>query len=167
MGHGGAGRGWGKRTLKGIKFTLGEMAKAVYRYFMKSLAIALALLAMLLTQAAVASCREKASGMGIGQESCAQFGKDYQESPEHWETLYFYWAQGYMSALNTALIIRYGIEHDTSTDLGKWSAGTQEEFVRSYCDQHPLTEYRDAVDALFSEMRKDQKLGDWVRKLLP
>jgi hypothetical protein len=141
--------------------------KAVYRYFMKSWAIALALLAIVLTRAVVASCREKAAGMGLGQESCAQFGKDYQEGPEHWETLYFCWAQGYMSALNTTLIIRYGIENDRSTDLGKWSVHTQEEFIRSYCDQHPLKEYRDAVEALFSEMRKDQKLGDWMRKLSP
>jgi hypothetical protein len=115
----------------------------------------------------VASGKEKAATKGVGAQSCAQFGKDRQKSPERWELLYFAWAEGYMSGLNTALIFQYGTDkNDMSTDLGKWSVDKQEVSIRSYCAEHPLKDYREAVEALFSDMRKDQKLEDWKRGLL-
>ena len=133
---------------------------------MKSLAIVLALLSIMFTQA-VASVRERAATKGVGAQSCAQFGKDREKSSERWELVYFSWAEGYMSALNTALIFLYGIDkNDMSTDLRKWSVDKQEVFIRSYCAEHPLKDYREAVEALFSDMRKDQKLEDWKRGLL-
>lgn len=122
----------------------------------------LAIVSVVLMQT-VASGREKIVTEGLGAFSCAQFGKDYQKSPEIWESVFFSWAEGYMSALNTALLLRDA----TATDLRKWSVERQEDFLRSYCDQHPLEDYQDAVQILFSDMRKDQKLGNWLERLSP
>jgi hypothetical protein len=80
---------------------------------------------------------------GVGTSTCGQFSKIYAGDPERMETLFFSWAQGYWSALNSNLLAqrRYR-ELAGSTDA-------QEAALRSYCDKHPLASYWEAAAVIF------------------
>jgi hypothetical protein len=73
---------------------------------------------------------EKSAWQGPGTVSCAEFGKACQRSPEN-ETLFFSWALGFMSGLNTDLL------PNRATDLHGLPMETQKEAIRTYCHAHP------------------------------
>ncbi len=79
--------------------------------------------------------------MGLGLWTCAQFGNQYKLNPSTTETIYFTWAQGFMSGWNGAQMA----EKHQYVNLSVMSTEAQEEHIRSYCDQHPLNEYASAV----------------------
>jgi hypothetical protein len=89
---------------------------------------------------------------GIGNESCAQFASQYQLST-HSETLYFEWAQGFMSGLNTEKLYE---GHLTTQDLSSIPVEQQRSFLRTYCDEHPLTDYSKGVLELYMQLAPDQ-----------
>jgi hypothetical protein len=96
---------------------------------------------------------------GPGVNSCAVYAQDYKHFPADMGNFYFFWAQGFMSGLNSG---HYRSRGDTSgdTDLASKSFPNQaqEDFIRRYCDQHLLASFVDAVFALWAEMRRLQGL---------
>ena len=68
---------------------------------MKHIALVVAFLSLSTT----AWGAEKAAWGGPGLMSCEEFGKAYRKSPDN-ENLFFSWAMGFMSGLNTDLLER-------------------------------------------------------------
>jgi hypothetical protein len=87
--------------------------------------------------------------MGMGADSCGNFASQYRLSASVAETSYFAWAQGYMSGLNT-MISAAG--KTAPRDLNGLAVANQEARIRSYCDQHPLGNYVDAVMDLYGAL---------------
>jgi hypothetical protein len=98
---------------------------------------------------------EKAAWSGSGTMACAEVTGALQQHPED-ENLFFSWAQGFMSGLNTDLL-KHG-----ETDLNSLPLDAQKQFVRSYCKEHPRAPYFEAVFKLFDKMRHDQGLPRYV-----
>lgn len=113
---------------------------------MRAVAI-LALVAMTMPSAAVAADQaSQGQGFGLGMRSCAEFAKLYVETPDETEAAFYSWAQGFMSGLNLQdVFMKVGYK-----DLGAQSLDTQKGWLRSFCDQHPLKSYADAVVHLYS-----------------
>jgi len=84
--------------------------------------------------------------MGPGVVSCGKFLTDVKLG-----TMYFLWAQGYMSALNLAYV-----GPETATDLS--DAAGQESWLKNYCEENSLDLYIEAVQSLWIELRKKQRL---------
>jgi hypothetical protein len=80
--------------------------------------------------------------VGAGARSCAQFSQDYATSPDIMETLYFTWAQGYLTGFARASSAETNLKPSSRDD--KW----QMAFVREYWGAHPLSPYSEAVAAL-------------------
>jgi hypothetical protein len=100
-------------------------------------------LAMILT-ATVANAQQQMVLRGFGASSCSEFAQAYREDPTTVEGLYFTWAQGYMSGANVAgRVLR---------DLAGRSLENQEAHIRSYCDNHPLSSYAEAVLSLYGTL---------------
>jgi hypothetical protein len=85
---------------------------------------------------------------GAGAASCASFGKFYQDNPRDAEEAFFTWAQGYMSGINTTLIVL----SRGSRDLSGMPQAHQQSFLRQYCNGHPLENYADAVNELYGKL---------------
>ncbi len=104
---------------------------------------------------ALSSAAEKSAWQGPGTVSCEEFGEAYHRSPEN-ETLFFSWALGFMSGLNTDLL------PNRATDLHGLPMETQKEAIRTYCNAHPRAAYFEAVFKLFNRMRHDQGLPNYL-----
>jgi hypothetical protein len=98
----------------------------------------------------------KAAWSGSGTMACAEVAGAIQQHPED-ENLFFSWAQGFMSGLNTDLL-KHG-----ETDLNGLPLDAQKQFVRSYCKEHSRAPYFEAVFKLFDKMRHDQGLPSYVQ----
>jgi hypothetical protein len=83
--------------------------------------------------------------MGVGAHTCGQFAEGYRNAPQLTESLYFAWAQGFMSGQNMALLAN----HHLAKNLNAKTTEEQESFIRSHCDRHPLSGYWEAVMTLF------------------
>ncbi|MGH7733743.1 MAG: hypothetical protein ACREOE_08630 [Gemmatimonadales bacterium] len=87
---------------------------------------------------------ETAVGEGVGTYACSEFAR-VQLHEKSLATLYFSWAQGWMTGWNLA-------EMDAakpSRDLKARSANDEQEFLRTYCAAHPKALYMEAVYKLF------------------
>lgn len=93
--------------------------------------------------------------MGPGAQSCTQYLKAADAS-ELMRDTYFFWAQGFMSGLNTILLPR-----KSHTNLAASTTGDQQAYIDRFCNGRPLASYSEAVIALFDEMRLEQRLPDW------
>lgn len=87
----------------------------------------------------------EAAVSGIGAAKCSAFTKAFKESPTLAENLYFSWAQGYMSGMNTALLM----VKKPFRDLSAQSADQQKLHIRNYCDKRPDSPFLDAVLNLY------------------
>ena len=99
---------------------------------------------------------ETAAWSGSGTMPCAEVTETIQQHPED-ENLFFSWAQGFMSGLNTDLL-KHG-----ETNLNGLPLDAQKQFVRSYCKEHPHAPYFGAVFKLFDQLRRDQGLPSYVQ----
>jgi hypothetical protein len=93
------------------------------------------------------------SVLGPGTVSCAKFAEAYRNSPTNVENLFFAWAEGMMSGVNTAALEALG----KYRDLSAMTIKEQQAYLRDYCDQHPLADYSEAVRGLFEKL----PLKDW------
>jgi hypothetical protein len=86
---------------------------------------------------------------GLGTRSCAKFAADFKADPETWETLYYVWAEGYLTGFNLAQAA-----HGQASDLNPFGRNEKwrRESIREYCDQHPLAPYSQAVANLLLEL---------------
>lgn len=83
---------------------------------------------------------------GAGAFTCGEFGKAYKEDPES-EHMFFTWAQGFMSGMNAAGGFGY------IRDLGSKPVADQEEYLRDYCHNNPLTTYAKGVSKLYATLK--------------
>ena len=88
--------------------------------------------------------------MGAGSIPCAKFSQVYKRSPEIMGTLYFSWAQGYLSALN---IFRSALDYPM-INLNIVHTDTQISQIRMYCANNPLKSYQDAVHSLYDFLQQ-------------
>jgi hypothetical protein len=117
----------------------------------------LRLLALLLSVVATCSpsLADELAWSGSGATSCAAYARSVQISGDY-RQLFFPWAQGFMSGLNTSLL-----PLKLQTNLAGRSTDDQQAHIDSFCDHHPLAAYVDAVLALYDQMRHEQGLPDW------
>jgi len=125
---------------------------------MKPYALLVAIISLLTVAIpAQASWPGPASLAGPGITTCADFEKAYHDNPETNENLFYSWALGFMSGLNTTLM-GHG-----ETDLHELSEEAQKLFLRSTCKAHPQGSYVGAVFDLYNRMRKDKGLLDYFK----
>jgi hypothetical protein len=117
----------------------------------------LAALIALITCPPMAMGAERAAWIGPGTVSCADFGQACRDDRKGAENLFFSWAQGFMSGLNTELLER------GEADLNKLSVAEQKELLRSYCEAHPRAAYFAAVFELYNRLRRDQGLAGYEK----
>ena len=103
------------------------------------------LIAMAALLGRVEAAENEAAVSGIGAAKCSAFAKAFKESPTMAENVYFTWAQGYMSGMNTALLM----VKKPFRDLSAQSADQQKLHIRNYCDKRPDNPFLDAVLNLY------------------
>ena len=81
---------------------------------------------------------------GAGWVSCGEYAARYQQSPKSTEDYFYAWAQGYMSGVNQASLIR--------KNLRGWRIEKQKDTIRAYCEKHPLAAYGEAVQSVFNSL---------------
>jgi hypothetical protein len=108
----------------------------------------LAIVALLMIASSAAEA-DPHSIMGIGGNTCAVFAKDYQSNPQI-ETIYTSWAAGFMSGANMMVDAAGG----SSTDISAMSLSDKQPFLRSICQENPLSQYLEGVFALMKKMPK-------------
>lgn len=115
---------------------------------MKAWILAPALVAAAIVAAPVASSSpdDPAVFRGIGADTCANFARDYAQSPNV-EAKYYNWAQGFMSGANMIT----GVAGDGYRDLDG-DIDAQKLSIREYCDAHPSNEFTQAVVALYQSL---------------
>jgi hypothetical protein len=89
------------------------------------------------------------AAVGIGLSTCTEFANLYKLDAETAENRFFSWAQGFMSGYDFA-------QRDNTKNmfnLALMETKEQQAFLRSYCDQHPLGDYFDAVTHLMIELQ--------------
>ena len=94
---------------------------------------------------------------GPGTETCAQFGDaDTNDTSSEFE--YFFWAQGWLTGLNSAEATKCWVNR-TEWDLR--SAPTDEQMlsIRQFCDEHPQAPYTEAVVYMRNKLLKKMPLG--------
>ena len=91
---------------------------------------------------------EDFAGAGAGAATCAQFAKAYAAAPQVTGDLYYSWALGFMTGLNTEN------PDPLFAVLNAMSPHDQMSAFRDYCDAHPLEKYIDAVINLYLSMPK-------------
>ncbi|MGH6889700.1 MAG: hypothetical protein ACREHF_10980 [Rhizomicrobium sp.] len=87
----------------------------------------------------------QAQGFGLGMHSCAEFAEQYRANPVVVEDAYVAWAEGYMSGLN----IESAVLNLPERSLAGLDLESIKVEIRSYCDNHPLAAYLDAVTAAY------------------
>jgi hypothetical protein len=86
--------------------------------------------------------------MGGGNFSCSEFAEKYRHDPLYTDTLFFYWAQGYMSGLNMFLVATKNPIHD----LNAWPINTQLQIIRTFCNERPLAMFMESVQNLYDKL---------------
>ena len=126
---------------------------------MSAYRIALAAAAVVFLICFPQTARSEMAFRGVGGTTCGQFAEYYRTDPADAETLFYSWAQGFMSGMNVNFLFPEG----ESTDLGdsRYGIDTQKGHLRLYCDQHPLAFYSQAVFNLWDTMRAQQELPKW------
>jgi len=96
--------------------------------------------------------QEQGAMTGVGMTSCAEFAQKYRDDPNFAHTLYFVWAQGFMSGLNLMQLALKGPMHD----LNGWPFSQQQLHIRTFCDQRPLSTVAQAVRSVFNALPEIQ-----------
>jgi hypothetical protein len=91
---------------------------------------------------------DPAAAIGVGATTCNEFAQKYKQDPELAETVYFSWAQGFMSGWNYELLAL----NQPIQNLSSQSLRQQQAFVRNYCNQKPLAPFSEAVLKLYQTL---------------
>jgi hypothetical protein len=94
----------------------------------------------------VACAEEKHSDtLGFGFSSCAKYAELYRMRPDEIDNMYLAWAQGYISGVNSQLTTTY-------YDLGPIDIDEMKRFLRQFCNDHPLADYKEGVKQLMRSL---------------
>jgi hypothetical protein len=107
----------------------------------KRIALIGVLLSVALAGGGVARAQTFTAGPGVA--TCAQFGEEYGKNTLI-EFNFFFWAQGWLSALNAAEAPQCGRSRSLR-DLFSVSPDLQKATIRQYCEAHPLAQYTEAI----------------------
>ena len=110
----------------------------------------ISLLALIIATISTSYADDTGQGYGLGMRSCAAFASDYAANPTVAEATYFAWAEGFMSGLNfMAAVNKMPSRHIAG---GNESMHSYQIYIRSFCDNHPLANYADAVAKLWNTL---------------
>ena len=98
----------------------------------------------------------KYAWVGFGTATCGEFAALYRQDPTDIENLFFGWAQGFMSGLNTS---RLG----TGKTVDLEGAERLQRMIRAYCDANPLKQFVSAVLALYDKLAIEQGVPGFSR----
>ena len=100
----------------------------------------------------LASGAEPTVKWGLGTRSCAEFAQDFKQDPELWETLYYSWAEGFMTGFNLvrSTVAKRDFDLNPYGRSENWRRGS----IREYCGTHPLSPYSEAAANLIVELSK-------------
>jgi hypothetical protein len=115
---------------------------------MKARIFLMLFIAVALPKAALAD--SPAQAFGFGNSSCADFAKAYAKNPAGAETLYFVWAQGFITGINLAAILDHKPYH--TMEPGEAAMKDYMASIRAYCNAHPLASYALAVADLYGTL---------------
>jgi hypothetical protein len=96
---------------------------------------------------------------GRSRASGTTYADNYHKNPDGTDVVYYSWALGYMSALNSMSPERFLDLNAETTDDGK-------RFLREYCNAHPLANYMDGVVELisrFQSLSAKNSSSEWGR----
>jgi hypothetical protein len=99
--------------------------------------------------------------MGVGVQTCGEFADAYRRDPHVAETIYFTWAQGFMSGQNVLVVLATG----KTVDLSAVSMNQLEAGVREYCDAHPLAMFDIAVENLYRSLPAPPAVTEFFRSI--
>src|SRR4030081_1710188 len=108
----------------------------------------LAIFAVLMITSSAASA-DPHSIMGVGGNTCAVFAKEYQSNPLV-ETPYTAWTAGFISGANMMAAAMGG----ATTDVGAMLLSVTQQFLRSFCQENPFSQYLEGVLALMKKLPK-------------
>lgn len=103
---------------------------------------------ILLVVGPAAQAKDVGIVMGMGANSCAEFAEQYRANPKQTEIVYFFWAQGFMSAWNLANLSA----KQPHRDLAAWQIGDQQLKLRKFCNDKPLATFLEAVESLYKSL---------------
>ena len=101
----------------------------------------------------IAASSEMQALAGIGAFSCGKFIADTEDS-EMMRSLYFFWAQGFLSGLN----FKHFHNAQFATNLS--GSDALKLWIENYCKDDPLDYYSTAVVKLWHELRRRQGLDE-------
>jgi len=88
--------------------------------------------------------------MGVGiNATCAQFAQDYRKAPDEMETVYYSWAQGFMSGMNFVARAYRG----QTRDLGSIPLPQQMQDLLTFCSGNPIEPYELGVLLLYNKLK--------------
>jgi hypothetical protein len=132
-----------QRTFRG-KRSIDKERRITMRWEGSRMRLLLAVVFTILGSGQCFAQEEKATIVGAGWVTCAEFAKAYQQNPQSTEDEFFGWAQGYLSGLNDSVFVR--------KNLRGWRLEQQKQHIRAFCDKRSLANFRDAVKDLFSNL---------------
>jgi hypothetical protein len=102
----------------------------------------------LLSTSGVVAQKEPTAIITAGSDTCAQFSRGYQIDPKEVGTLYFLWAQGFMSGMN---VMQSRRKLPVRNLLGI-PIEDQQRMIREACNQKPLATMADVVHDLYQSL---------------
>jgi hypothetical protein len=90
--------------------------------------------------------------MGLGNASCAQYGKEYQRNPGETDFGYLSWALGFISGINAG--------EDASFDLRAKPPEEMVRFLHKYCNDHPLAIFGDGAIEFMESLPRIKRKDD-------
>jgi hypothetical protein len=94
------------------------------------------------------------SAMGVGTATCTVFMQQYTKNAGLAETVFFAWAQGYMSGLNEILLRQTG----QTKDLQSVPLADQKARLRQYCAANPNATFQAGARDLFRTLGNNPKV---------
>ena len=85
--------------------------------------------------------------MGLGATSCGKFAELYRMDATRADEEFIDWVQGFMSGLNMALLLDK--PPGLTKNLAAKSVKDHQQWMRTYCDQHPLSSVEQGALQLF------------------
>jgi hypothetical protein len=93
-----------------------------------------------------------ANTQGVGNASCAEYGKEYQRNPVETDFGYLSWAQGFISGINAM--------EDAYFDLRDKPLEEMLRFLHKYCNDHPLAIFGDGVIKFMESLPRVKRKDD-------